>query len=104
MSHFRKIGQLEPRSVNLPIKTLVYPNGLFQQQDVSIIVFNMLQGEVKTHHSLLLKEFPLSDGVIQLCVRITYLLFHDEELEALSQSFLRSVPGEIEKRSGRDNG
>lgn len=39
---------------------------------------------VYTHRCLLLKEFPLPNGVIQLCVGIADLLFHDKELEALS--------------------
>lgn len=42
------------------------------------------KASVYTHLRLLLKEFPLPNGVIQFCVGITDLLFHDKELEALS--------------------
>lgn len=46
-----------------------------------------------SHLSLLLKELALPDRVVQLGVGVTDLFLHDEELEALGQPFLGSVPG-----------
>ena len=42
---------------------------------------------------LLLEALPLHDRVIQLSVRIAQLLSQHEQLEALCQSWFRSVPG-----------
>lgn len=41
---------------------------------------------------LLLKELPLFDGIVQLCVSIADFLLHHKELKALGQTFRRSVP------------
>lgn len=41
---------------------------------------------------LLLKELPLFDGIVQLGVSIADFLLHHKELEALRQTFHRSVP------------
>lgn len=45
------------------------------------------------HLSLLLEQLSLSNRIIQLRVRIADFLLHHKELEALSEAFLRSVPG-----------
>jgi len=48
---------------------------------------------VFTNHGLLLKQLPLSNGVVQLCVGVADLLLHHEELKALGQTLLGTVPG-----------
>lgn len=52
---------------------------------------------------LLLKQLPLSNGVVQLGVGVADFLLHHEELEALRQPFLRSVPVR-NKRQGEPRG
>lgn len=42
----------------------------------------------QSYHSLLLKKLLLSNGIIQLSVRITDFLLHHKELKTLSEAFL----------------
>ena len=55
-----------------------------------------------TNHGLLLKELPLLDGIIQLCVGVADLLLHHKELKALGQTLLASVPAAKERAQAVD--